>query len=598
MYVVSANPGVNSTSNLFAMKVIIAWSCRGIRSDLEQMSLAEDVEGLRRLNGEIERANRVWLAWLNNGNGSVIEFHGADGKAEIEATKLSELIKIKQQIEGTLENDVALGAGTKLTEARTSLAVSEARGGNRIVLYSEDVQAEFGKIKDEEAGRDDPLKSVDLSKADNQGGHEGKMHPSAPVYEKKKFEGSEHSQGEVAQAAVDDQPPATEKTHSSEDFEDKFHEIAGQAESEEAPPNEAQDRSGIVQVLQQLKSQMPVLEQVKQAAPETYQAVMGLAQAVIAMAKQMNGDPSHTTQREVEDRAKSDASVQLPPEQEEEEGAEEEPAQKSEGPFDLAKMAIKDLKAGKKLPPDKTLWPEDRHPEYDYSHLLSPEHKAAGYQLKVKHPKDDSPEVRMYSGGTAIGQMATRHEPDVDNDPIHIQGASLQPEHRNKGLGGAMYEALFVHALKKMKVKQVVGGVHSSMASRVHQKLAAKHGLDYKPEPNDLGQIDARLGPSKTPGEYDNAHAPYEYALKGEMDPEEKPLDKATLTAKPTGKGRHHIVLPVGSHKDPGPTAAGPTGKIKVFHSESGKEGWIQARAGMVQSADSHPVSSKNPRGK
>lgn len=185
----------------------------------------------------------------------------------------------------------------------------------------------------------------------------------------------------------------------------------------------------------------------------------------------------------------------------------------------LAKMAIADIKRGKRLPPDMTLWPEDRHPEYDYSHVLPEPYAKKGFKLKVKAPKDSSPRAIIYDRkGMGVGELISEFN-DLYDPPgsIRIKEAHLQDAHRGHGLGSALYEALFVHALKYLKRPNVVGGIHSTLASKVHQRLAAKHGLEYKPEPNIIPRsLAPGLAPKQTVGEYDNRFAPYEYAIKSE----------------------------------------------------------------------------------
>lgn len=70
------------------------------------------------------------------------------------------------------------------------------------------------------------------------------------------------------------------------------------------------------------------------------------------------------------------------------------------------------------------------------------------------------------------------------------------------------------------------------------------------------------------------------------------PIPEPTQKAEAPATGKPHVVLPVGAVKD---------GQVKVQHTEdgqSGKTGWVSARAGQVLSNDGHPISSRNPGGK
>lgn len=56
--------------------------------------------------------------------------------------------------------------------------------------------------------------------------------------------------------------------------------------------------------------------------------------------------------------------------------------------------------------------------------------------------------------------------------------------------------------------------------------------------------------------------------------------------------------LPVGAQKDCSPsTDLTQAGKIKIQH-DDGTKAWVSGRSGLVQSADGHPISSRNQEGK
>jgi hypothetical protein len=190
----------------------------------------------------------------------------------------------------------------------------------------------------------------------------------------------------------------------------------------------------------------------------------------------------------------------------------------------VAKMAIKDLRIGRRLPGDRTLLPEDRIPSFDYSHLLDPKVAKKGYRVTLQHSKDDADwggdqylTVNIHRGNDFVGQVDGKYS--KYNGPLkslRVNEAHVEEKHRGNGLGSAAYEALMVHAKKKMGLTGIHGGIHSSLASAVHRKLAAKHGMKYKPEANQLGAIDPRLGPAKQKGDYDGTYGPYRYTIKSE----------------------------------------------------------------------------------
>lgn len=139
-----------------------------------------------------------------------------------------------------------------------------------------------------------------LNKADplNQGpgaGMSGGQRPAAAS--KPTGEASEHSQGEAAQAQLEEAPPPAEQTHANQDFEDQFHELAqaqGQQDQQEQDGQAAQAQGGeetraqIIKVLEKVKAAAPVLEQVKAQAPQVYEAVVGAVKAMLDMAHQLH----------------------------------------------------------------------------------------------------------------------------------------------------------------------------------------------------------------------------------------------------------------------------------------------------------------------
>lgn len=70
-----------------------------------------------------------------------------------------------------------------------------------------------------------------------------------------------------------------------------------------------------------------------------------------------------------------------------------------------------------------------------------------------------------------------------------------------------------------------------------------------------------------------------------------KSIEKAALEAGKTG--RHHVILPVGSVKEPGAGGTQEAGKIKTMDPQTGKTKWKSIRAGVVMAEDGTPQSSR-----
>lgn len=163
---------------------------------------------------------------------------------------------------------------------------------------------------------------------------------------------------------------------------------------------------------------------------------------------------------------------------------------------------------------------------FDYNHVLPEEMRNAGYGLVLKHQsiEDRWPENSHYlemelyhKNDGRIGALSA----DVQHRYIEPMVAEIKhTEHRGKGLGFYMYEALFAHAKNYCNVTHVSGGVHSTMASKVHQKLAKVHGMNYEPRPFLAGQTKEEWEQSET-GPFDDRYNAYKYALKSELSLED-----------------------------------------------------------------------------
>ena len=144
---------------------------------------------------------------------------------------------------------------------------------------------------------------------------------------------------------------------------------------------------------------------------------------------------------------------------------------------------------------------------FDYSHLLDPQHKQEGYSLEVHEHPDTGVDVWVENPKSwlAPGNLTAVYWPDEGE--VRPIVAEVNKDHRGKGLGMAMYEALLTHLYHLHGVNTVKGMEHSTAASKVHQKISAKHGGDYKPELRE-GFEDHPAAP------FDAKYKPYKYTIK------------------------------------------------------------------------------------
>jgi len=170
----------------------------------------------------------------------------------------------------------------------------------------------------------------------------------------------------------------------------------------------------------------------------------------------------------------------------------------------LEKMAIKDLRAGGRIVDFEDEFPEWNEP-YSYGHIL-PKHLRKDYELvcTTRHPlHHPTVSVSIYERKTRkrVGYV---HSIKTGLREATVDHSSLETSHRGKGLGYHAYEALYAHLYHHHGTRFITGSTHSSLAAKVHQKLAAKHKLNYQNK-------DVKITEGRP---YDDAFAPYRYDLK------------------------------------------------------------------------------------
>jgi RimJ/RimL family protein N-acetyltransferase len=176
-------------------------------------------------------------------------------------------------------------------------------------------------------------------------------------------------------------------------------------------------------------------------------------------------------------------------------------------------------KAISDIAPGNVMLEANGNKTFDYSHVLAPEHRAVGYNLLMHQSRYGGLTAELHHNGQAVG--ATRGDTDGEGG-LHIDTADIYHDaHIGKGLGTAMYEAMMAHGKHHLGATHVSGDIHSTMASAVHQRLSAKHGMEYKPAPTPAPHLAA-----PTPGPHDARFGPYQYAIKQELNPS-KPKPRA-----------------------------------------------------------------------
>lgn len=281
------------------MKVFIAFDGDHIGRMVGRASLADKPEEVARISQSIERGNRIWQSWAESHGGQVINIGGDEGRLIVEAEYLTELPKIRDQYAEAVGSTVSVGVGMKLSEADKSLMAAKMQGGDRIQLYTEEVNALLEELQEKPEGEKlfeeylDPETGLQKAQpvAMNQGQAAGfsgasRSHPAAPTAPR---EASEHSEAEALRSELADAP----QTAAGPDYEELFHRAASQTpEAAADKPQGLQDgvRAQVVKILQDVRAHAQELEQMQASNPDLYASVRNLVQAMIAMARGAAGD--------------------------------------------------------------------------------------------------------------------------------------------------------------------------------------------------------------------------------------------------------------------------------------------------------------------
>ena len=604
------------------MKVFVSFDGDHIGRMVGRASLADKPEEVSRIAQAIERGNAIWQSWAESHGGQVINIGGDEGRLCFEADHLQELPKIRDQYSEAVGSTVSVGVGTKLSEADRSLMAAKLQGGDRIQLYTEEVNeileelkenSESAKLYDEYL---DP-ESANIKKAApamNAGDHAGfagasRSQPAAP-----QAEGSEHSEAEAARQVYGVEEP---QPGALADYESLFHQAAQQTpEDEPQRPSGLQDgvRAQVVQILQDVRGKAQALEEMRQSNPDLYNSVKGLVEAMIAMARGMEG--------------------------------QEQPVQKAEGKVGRCKWKLGERRCQRIVTGDychdhqdhwankinkqkealrKDLMPGGKGDDRSDSEFDG-EQLAAGVKVEMEeHGLDEAraKEVAKDHLSEDPGYYTVK-KADVPSDSTDLHIRHLHPDHQ-AGLRAAKTpkemsdfignneQAIANHCYGPGEDFLVCDQAASLLSSALQEKKIPHHsvvgftddGSDMPDEElEDNGQSHAWIrthdgldldptGQGTRAGKVVTSWPPP--ATTKATKPKRAPVKKAALEAGKTG--RHQVVLPVGSQVDPGPSSAHEGGEIKVRDPETGKTKWRQVRSGLVMAPDGTPTSSRNPGG-
>jgi GNAT superfamily N-acetyltransferase len=552
-------------------RVIVSWDGDHIGRVVGLATLRDDVEEVRRVDQAINRGNEIFRSWALAASGSIIEIGGDEGRVEVPATALTDLESVRQRYDSAVDSTVSVGIGKKLSESARSLLAAKLRGGDRVVLWSPDVdkEVEASKEKSESEKIGEEYLGVDIKKADE---GSAQSHPrggvSTPHKSHPSIQTEEHSQGEVAHRESGDPRGVSDMTLAG------FRAVADATTKRDraAKVQQSSDyhdlKQHVADALQQLRTQLPVLNQIKSAYPDTYKSVLQLVQSVVGLARGLQTTDSTLTKAQSKPKTwkeKTDGfgrPIEIPSAQHPDRkrwdsrylsqlverygkgslrdidigaleagnsgreihsksrfdlysrmlsGGDKTPpivvmprgqgftvvdgthrleAARATKTKTLPAMVIKksDIPLDKALPDTKPAIVDSSpgHESFKYSHFL-PENRQPGLTLLVHHhPEADHFTAKLYHEGKPVGHVIANiwdKSNSRSGEKVIEPHSSIDKEHRGKGLGLAMYEAAYTHAKYHLGVTAVEGLFHSNEARKVHERLSAKHGFEYRPEP-------------------------------------------------------------------------------------------------------------------
>ncbi len=451
--------------------IYVSWDGDSIGARAGLARMHDDIVEVRRVSQAIDAGNEIWKSFALSCGGQPVEAGGDEGAIEIPVAHLAKVPDIARQYSEAVGATVSVGVGMTLSTSSKALLIAKLRGKDQTVLWAPEMQAEIDAATSQPKTEAEKLDTEYLSKATggNEGAHAGFSGHTQPTVSKPTKGQSDHSAAAVTEGVVEGAPDQPEQTHAAADFEDQMHSAAQDQESKDRD-SVIQDDAGldqlkkrIVSTLTQVKAQMPLLAQLQQASPETYQTVMNLVQGLILLGKQVmkqqpavaeDEDPQHVQ----EELSKSVAGIQPGP------------------------------KKGN---------------SFDYSHVLPEPARQAGISMHLthapaNHPAGEHMQVNLMHQGQQIGNT-TGYIRGAGNDKGVEPHSELESTYRGKGLGQAMHEATYAHAKNVLGVGKVQFGPHSEDAHRMLQSLAQKHGFAYQAHSDPKL---ARYGYGFTPGSY------------------------------------------------------------------------------------------------
>jgi hypothetical protein len=252
--------------------------------------LQDDPEELRQISNTIDSGNQIWKDWAINNGGSMISCGGDEGIIACPAAALNDLTGIKDQYQNLLNLTVSIGIGMKMSEAFKALMTAKLRGRNRTVFYDKEVDEEIQKVMQD--GDSDSKKIVDeyLTKSEVLEKRQPIHHTGKGGKQTVALTASQNPEIQQKETLKDMPEPSKSKIAH---FENSFRSMANASQTKynalktQKSANYQNLKQKMAIALQGIQKQLPQLAEIKQAAPETYAAVLALVKGVIAIGQEL-----------------------------------------------------------------------------------------------------------------------------------------------------------------------------------------------------------------------------------------------------------------------------------------------------------------------
>lgn len=242
--------------------------CSDVYQEITSASMSNDESAVRKLNFHLDRAITALESWVLLSRGTMIQSGGHEGSFELPSEKLGELLGELEKFVEVTESPISCGVGTELAQSEIALKVAKKRGGNpSIVLYTPEISQELQEKKDELA---DILDSS-LDKSD--------------IGNRRPGEATKIERGRMSPDHAQMSPPSPVTPGSPIEVPEDPQPNQPQGQD----PGQDQLIQAVGQVLQDVKSQLPTIESMKQNNPQAYASILDLVQAVIALAQKIGG---------------------------------------------------------------------------------------------------------------------------------------------------------------------------------------------------------------------------------------------------------------------------------------------------------------------